>query len=170
MVIIATPACPAAGVIVTLRLVPLPPKTMPAFGTNPGLAEVPEMFRLPAGVSRSSTVKSMAGVEVLRRVLVAGMLEITGAVLRGKTVTAKLVLLERAPVSVTDRVIIDVPVWPPAVTLTVRFAPLPPKAMLPTGITVVSEGDLLKVRLVAGSSASPMVNGNAPVDWFTRIV
>ena len=68
--------------------------------------------------------KLMAGVEVLRRVLVTGMLEITGAVLRGRTVTAKLVLLERAPVSVTESVIMDVPVWPPARMVTVRFAPL----------------------------------------------
>ena len=170
MVIIATPACPAAGVIVTVRLAPAPPKTILPFGTNPGLAELPEIVRLLADVSRSSTVKSMAGVEVLIRVFVAGMLEITGAVLSGRTVTAKLMLLERAPVSVTDTLIIDVPVWLPAITVTVRLAPLPPKEMLPSGMMPGSDDILLKVRLVAGSSASPIVNGSAPVDWFTRMV
>jgi len=96
-VIGATPAWPLAGVSVTVRSLPLPPKTMLPFGTSPEFAELPETVRLPADVSRSSTVKSRAGVAVSDTVLVGGMLEITGAVFTGRTVTMKLVLFDRPP-------------------------------------------------------------------------
>src|SRR5262245_27208378 len=51
--------------MVTVRLVPLPPKTMLALGTNPWLDEVPLGVKLLAGVSGSLTVKAMGAVGVL---------------------------------------------------------------------------------------------------------
>src|ERR1017187_8152214 len=96
-----TPVWPAAGLTVTVRLLPLPPKTMLPSGTSAGLAEAAVNARLAAGVSRSPTVKAMGGTAVLRSVLVEEIEEILGAVLAAKTVTVKLVLLEAPPVSIT---------------------------------------------------------------------
>src|ERR1039457_5491381 len=96
-----TPVWPAAGVTVTVRLLPLPPKTMLALGTSAVLAEVADNARLAAGVSRSPTMKAMGGAAVFRSVLVQEIVEIQGAVLAAKTVTVKLVLLEAPPVSIT---------------------------------------------------------------------
>src|ERR1051325_1434915 len=55
--IVAVPVWLAAGVTVTVRLPPLPPKTMFASGTNVGLDELPLRVKLPAAVSTSPTVK-----------------------------------------------------------------------------------------------------------------
>src|SRR6266545_4749724 len=56
-VIVAVPDWLAAGVTVTVRLAPLPPKTMLPLGTNKVLPELPLTVRLPAAVSTSPTVK-----------------------------------------------------------------------------------------------------------------
>ena len=55
-VILVVPVCPAAGVIVTVRLDPLPPKRIFAFGTSTKLVEAPITVRLLATVSASPTV------------------------------------------------------------------------------------------------------------------
>jgi hypothetical protein len=47
----------AAGVTVTVRLAPLPPKTMLPFGTRVVLLDVPVSVKFPTGVSASPTVK-----------------------------------------------------------------------------------------------------------------
>src|SRR5216117_1392592 len=96
-----TPAWPVAGVTMTVRLAPLPPKAMLPLGTKVVFDDMPDTVRLPAGVSRSLMVKLIAGVGVLRSVLVKERLEITGAVLSGRTVTVKAVLLDLPPVSIT---------------------------------------------------------------------
>ena len=57
-VILVVPVCPGAGVIVTVRLDPLPPKTMFAFGTSVTFVEVPFTVRLAAAVSASPTVNA----------------------------------------------------------------------------------------------------------------
>ena len=63
-VIVAVPVWPLAGVIVTVRLLALPPKTIFAFGTSVVLEDPPVTTRLEAGVSASPTVNAMAGVAV----------------------------------------------------------------------------------------------------------
>src|ERR1017187_1420798 len=82
-----TPVWPAAGVTVTVRLLPPPPNTMLAMSISVGLAEAADNTRLAAGVSRSPTAKAMGGGAVLRNVLVQEIAEIQGAVLAAKTVT-----------------------------------------------------------------------------------
>ena len=52
----AEPLWFAAGVTVTVRLAPEPPKATFADGTNAGLEEAAERSRLPAEVSASATV------------------------------------------------------------------------------------------------------------------
>ena len=62
-VIVAVPLWAAAGVTVTVRAVPLPPKTMFASGTSAVFDERPSMMRLAAGDSPpSSTVTASAPV------------------------------------------------------------------------------------------------------------
>ena len=52
----------AAGVTVTVRLAPVPPNTMFAFGTRAVFDELPVTIRLAAAVSTSPTVKASAPV------------------------------------------------------------------------------------------------------------
>ncbi len=88
-----------AGVMVTVRLAPLPPKMMLAFGTNVVLDELPETVKLPAAVSASSTVKAMAPVGVFSQVDWSEMSEIVGAVLHELVVPlATLLKSESSPV------------------------------------------------------------------------
>ncbi len=63
-VIVLVPVCPAAGVTLTVRLAPLPPKTIPLSGTSAGLLEVPLTVKLPTAVSMSPTVNPIAPVPV----------------------------------------------------------------------------------------------------------
>src|SRR5437879_9325303 len=63
-VLVAVPVWLRAGVTVTVRLAPEPPKTMLARGTKVGLEEAPETVRLPTAVCESPTVKAMAAVAV----------------------------------------------------------------------------------------------------------
>jgi hypothetical protein len=79
-VIVALPFWLAAGVTVTVRLAPLPPKTMFPLGTNPVLEELPLSVRLPAAVSASPTVNAIAPVGVSSLVVWSAMFEIVGAV------------------------------------------------------------------------------------------
>src|SRR4051812_16912063 len=100
----ATPIWPAAGVIATVRLLPLPPKTNAVLGTSAGLAELTDTTSEAAGVSASPTVNGIGPVETPAAVLVAAMLAIMGAVLAGRTVTTKEVLLDLPPASMTHTV------------------------------------------------------------------
>src|SRR2546429_9896712 len=61
-VIVAVPVCPAAGVTVTVRLDPLPPKTILFVGASAGLDDPLLNVRLPTGVSASAIVNGIAPV------------------------------------------------------------------------------------------------------------
>ncbi len=63
-VIVALPVRPVAGVTVTVRLVPLPPRTMLAVGTRVGLEDPRETVKFVAEVWVSPTVNPNARVEV----------------------------------------------------------------------------------------------------------
>ena len=104
---VALPDWFAAGITVTVRLEPLPPKTILPFGTSPGFEDVPLTTRLEAGLSASPTVKLIGPVEVSSAVVWSGMSEITGGELfTGLTVRWNEVL----------------PVSEPSLTLTVTVA------------------------------------------------
>ena len=97
------------------------------------------------------------------------MLEMVGAVFAvALTVNTKLSLAVRLP-SLTVTVMVDVPVWLSAgVTVTVRFAPEPPKTMLATGTKVGLEEAPETVRLPTAVCASPTVKaiGAVAVFWL----
>src|SRR5215470_18415459 len=69
MVMVAVPDWPAAGVTVTVRLAPEPPKTMLALGTRVGLEELPLRERLASGVSGSLMVNGRGEVGVFSGVV-----------------------------------------------------------------------------------------------------
>src|SRR2546425_500611 len=97
------------------------------------------------------------------------MLDIVGGSFTALTVTTKFVLALYCP-SLTLTVIVVTPFWLAAgLTVTVRFDPLPPKTMLLVGTSVGLDDPLLNVRLPIGVSASPTVNGIAPVAVSTVV-
>ena len=63
-VIVAVPACAAAGVILIVRLVPLPPNTMLPGGTRIVFEEAAERVKFAGGVSRSLTRNAIEGAAV----------------------------------------------------------------------------------------------------------
>src|SRR4051812_37942818 len=156
-VIVAVPLCPAAGVNVTVRLLALPPRTMPALGTSVGFDELPLRVNPVAAVSTSPTVKPIGPTATPGEVVWAAIPEIVGRSFTAVTVTAKLLLVVNGP-SLTLRVMVVVPFWFVAgVTVTVRLDPLPPNTMLFKGTRDRLDEALPRVRLPAAVSASPMV-------------
>src|SRR5438093_13271433 len=88
---VAVPVWLRAGVTVTVRFAPEPPKTMLATGIKAGLEDVLERIRLPAAVCASPTVKAIGAVGIFWLVDRSAMLEIVGAVLAvGMTVDTTL--------------------------------------------------------------------------------
>src|SRR5262249_58239460 len=80
-VMVVVPNWLGAGVIVTVRLAPLPPSAMLAFGTRVCAHEVPLTVRFAAAVSASPTVKPIVLVGVSSLVTWLGTFEMVGAVL-----------------------------------------------------------------------------------------
>ncbi len=91
-VIVLVPVCPAAGVTLTVRLAPLPPKTIPLSGTSAGLLEVPLTVKLPTAVSMSPTVNPIAPVPVFTGMDRSAISPIVGPSFTGLTVSTKLSL------------------------------------------------------------------------------
>src|SRR5262245_65830436 len=104
----------------------------------------------------------MGAVAVSSLVDWSAMAEMVGGVLDAVTVSRKLVGVEVWP-SLTATVMVAEPVWLGAgVTVTVRLAPLPPKAMLARGTRVVLDELPVSVRLAAGVSAAAVVEQRGP--------
>ena len=110
-VMLATPVCPAAGVTVTVRLLPAPPNMIPAVCTRVALSELPESVRLEAEVSASLMVNGMAAVAESAAISRLVMLEMVGGWLTWLTVTVKVreTTLLLVPPSLTVTVIVAVP-------------------------------------------------------------
>ena len=86
------------------------------------------------------------------------------------TPSVKVVLVLAVP-SFTLTVIVALPLWFAAgVTITVRFAPLPPNTMFPFGINAALLLEALIVREETGVSTSPIVNATAPVAVSSLVV
>src|SRR5438552_764626 len=126
-VINVVPTWLVAGVTVTARLVPLPPKTMLALGTNVRLVDVALRVRLPAAVSTSPIMNAMGPVEVSSLTVWLPMAEMVGGSLTAFTVTRKVVLVpaerfgsvrERVMMALTD-------LLGGGVIVTLRLVPLP---------------------------------------------
>ena len=108
MVMVELPLSPVTGVIVTVRLEPLPPKTILASGTKVVLLEAPVTIKSATALSESFTVKAIAPVGVFSGVEWSFIVEIVGASLAEFTVNTKLTDVLTDP-SFTVIVIVDVP-------------------------------------------------------------
>src|SRR5207253_2322292 len=163
---------------VTVRLAPLPPNTMFAFGTSVVFDELPVTVRLAAGVSASSTVNAIAPVVESGAIVCGPIAEMVGTWSTDVTVITNVEVADRPPstaVTVSrnvvgvDRVpslpvtvIAAVPYWSRAgVTVTVRLAPLPPNTRFAFGTRVVFDELPDTVRLPAAVRLSPTVNAIA---------
>ena len=125
-----------AGVTVTVRLLALPPKSMPAVEIRAGFEEAPVKLKLAAGVSASPIRKLIGAVKTSSAVLWSGMLEMVGSALILNVKTREPMLLEDSP-SFASTVIDAVPnLCRPGVTVSVRLAPLPPTARFASGTIV----------------------------------
>src|SRR3990172_8212466 len=82
-VMVALPLWWAAGVIVTVRSAPLPPKTMLPPGISAGLEELPLTMRLAAGVWLSPTVKAIGPATLSSAIVTSPTSEIVGGALTG---------------------------------------------------------------------------------------
>ena len=118
--------------------------------------------RLVAAVSTSPIVKAMAPVDVPWVMVLSAMSEIVGASFTAFIVNLNVSVSVFAP-SLTVTVIVADPLWFAAgVTVTVRFAPLPPNTMFAFGTRVVLLEVPVRVRLSTGVSTSPTVKPNGP--------
>src|SRR6266567_3546350 len=84
-VIVAVPNAFTAGIIVTVRLLLAPPKTMLVLGTRLGTEDVAERIRALAEVSASPIVNGIGLVAVSSGVVWLVMVEIVGRPLTAKT-------------------------------------------------------------------------------------
>ena len=102
----------SAGVTVTVRLLPAPPKTMFAFGTRFVFEDKPDKVNKVAGVAESPTVNGMAAVGVSSAVTWLVMAETVGMTLPvGQTKTVKVRVIVLAPsLTVTATTAAPVPV------------------------------------------------------------
>ncbi len=152
------------GASVIVRLVPLPPSVMPPLAITAVLLDVAVTTRLAAGVSRSPTVNGMAAVEVSSFVAWLATSEMVGKSFDGSDDDIERFRREAA-VSIchlqgdggrTDPLAAGV-------TVTVRFAPLPPSTMFALGTSDVLLEVAVTVKLPAAVSTSPTVKARAEV-------
>ena len=157
IVMVEVPLWPAAGVMIALRPAPLPPKAILATGISTAFDEVTDSVNAFGEVSASPIVNAIAPVGVSSFVDCGPMAVMVGGVF-GLTVSTKFVDVVSAP-SLTVTVMVDVPLAAATgVMVTVRFAPLPPKAMFASGTSAVFDELPASVKVPSGVSASPMVN------------
>ena len=95
----------AAGVTVTVRDAPLPPKTILAFGMIVVLLELPVRVSVPTALSTSPTVTASAAVALSSLIIWGPGPVIVGASFKALTVTVKVVGVVFTP-SLTFKVIV----------------------------------------------------------------
>jgi len=128
--------------------------------------ETAQRARFAAPVSASPIVNDNGPVDWPIETICDGIDEMVGGVLVGAAVTVNMKLqLVVFVASLTFIVIVALPVLPAAgVTVTVRFAPLPPNTIFAVGTKEVEEEVPETIKLVGALSESPMVNGIGAVD------
>ena len=134
-----------------MRLAPLPPSTMFAFGTRPVLEELAVKFRLPAAVSRSPTVTGSGPVAVSPSIVRFGRPDSVGGSLTGLTVSINTLLEVAPPGSLTVTVTLAEPFWlAVGRSVTVRLEALPPKAIPERGSNPGLDEVALRLSWVGG--------------------
>lgn len=159
---VALPLWLAPGVIVTVRLAPVPCKLIAALGTKVKLDDVAVTANKLTAVSASPIVNAIALVGVLSGVDCGPMALMVGG-LFPITVNTKLLDAVLTP-SLTVIVIVVVPVSPAVgVIVTFRLPPLPPNSMFAFATNVAFDEVADSVKEPAGVSVSATVNAIAAV-------
>ena len=154
---VEVPVWLAAGVITTVRVVPVPDMTMLSTGTKKGFEEPALIVRASTWVSISLTVQLVV-VKLSSTTLRLATLEIVGGSLTAATVMRNVSVEELVP-SLTLRVIRLVPeLLAVGVTLTVRLVPDPARVTAATGTSAVFE-EAVQVTVGEAVSASNTVKG-----------
>src|SRR2546425_1172204 len=166
-VIVAVPLWFRAGVTVTVRLAPEPPKTMFAAGTKVGLEEAPDSFNDPATTEISPLSLHVALPILFWLVERSAILEIVGAVFAGAlTVNTKLSLAVRLPSLTVTGIVADSVLFGRGLKRASRLVPEPPKTMFATATKVGLEEAPETTRLPAAVWASPTVKAIGAVAVF----
>src|SRR5258708_7003759 len=106
-VMVEAPVRLVAGLMARARLVPLPPKTMLAFGTRFVLEELPVTVTWAGVFSGSPMVKEIGPVTVSSLVVTSEMREMLGESFTGLTFSTKLVWAAPKWLSVTRTVTVE---------------------------------------------------------------
>jgi hypothetical protein len=123
----------------------------------------------PAPLTVAVSVTDWPYVDVAR--LEVGVLVVVAVFAAGVTVSTNVAVATVLFASATVIVIVVDPDWPAAgVTVTVRFAPLPPNRMFVAGTSVAFDEAPTSVRLPAAVSMSPIVNAIWPVAVSCAVV
>src|SRR5437762_493818 len=163
-VIVAEPNWLVAGLRVTVRFDPLPPKRIFASGTRSGLDERPLTIKLSTGVSTSPMENGMAAVGECSIARLYSSQRWMGESFTGLTDSRKLALAAPPSPTLTVRVIALHDALPiSGLRVTVRFDPLPPKRIFASGTRSGLDERPLTIKLSGGVSTSPMENGMAAV-------
>ena len=167
-VIVAVPDWFAAGVTVSVRLPPLPAKTILPAGTSIVFDELPTTPNAPSAVSRSPIAKLIGPSRTSSSVLRSPRCAIVGRSFTGVTVSRKISVTRPPEPSSAVSVIVVVPNWSASGKIeTVRLAPLPVSVILPSGTNARFDEVAVTFRLLV--STSPTVNGRLPVDESSAI-
>jgi|SRR5688572_6074635 len=168
IVMVVVPNSPVAGVITTLRPLPLPPKTMLPSGTNVAFDDVAESVRPLGCVSALSIVKAMGDVGVFSFVDWSAIEVIVGGML-ASTVNTKFTEVLSVP-SLTVMVMVVVPLSPGVgVITTLRSASFPLNVISPSETNVAFDDVAESVKALGSVSASPIVNRIGDVGVFSGV-
>src|SRR5688572_757518 len=166
---VAVPDWLSAGIMVRVRLVPVPPIVMFAVGTSEGFEDA-TLSTSELGVSASERAKGIEPVLVSSSIARSVSAEIAGGRFGAVTVRTKLSEAVNWP-SLTVILTVANPERPAiGVRVTVRLLPTPPNTMFSGGRSVGLELRADNVRLDGPVCASPMVNGRFAEEVFSSIV
>src|SRR5688572_21907496 len=158
MLMRVVPVRPGVGVMVRMRLLPVPVTTrlVPRCKT---LFVERQMMLSDARFSKSSTVKGIGGGKVPLVIVRSGGCDTTGGSFVAITVNVKERLVGNKP-SPTTIVMVAEPDWlATGVRTALRFAPEPVKLILLVGIRPVLDDTDRKRRFAAGVSTSATCSG-----------
>lgn len=146
-----------AGVMVTVRSDPLPPKTMLATGTRLVFDEDADTFRLAGSLSTSPIVKGIGLVDVSSSIVRLLNVLMVGGSLTLLTVRTKVLFALNTPSKTVMVMVVSPCAFGTRTIEMVRFVPVPPRLIFSTGTRSVLEDCTDNANPFGGVSRSPIV-------------
>ena len=161
-VMVVVPVCPAAGLIVTVRLAPDPPSTRLALGTNGRFEEVAVTVRLAVGVSASPTVNATGEAPAPWQLLWLATEPTVGSALlanlfnkiRNRLVPELAATRSRSP-SPSKSAACTAQVWSTEVGLTCTATLVVPEKLPAPSLSRTDTSRLIRLAVVKSRSPSP---------------